>query len=153
MRARTSTPNGVPKEYWDKVHDLALAYANETVVGAPERAERARQRMLRLLNALEKKFGERPSLLATRSDYVIPTAYRERLLLRAFTLARTRRDGANRVFVSSSLASFYIEDVGNVAEGEKWLAELESALGVHPDETERRTWRNLAKLVRGKRSS
>ena len=150
MRAPTSTPDGVPNEYWDKVHNLALAYANQTVVGESEQAERVRQSMLRLLNALERKFGELPSLLATRSDYVIPTEYRERLLLRAFTLARRRRDGANRVFVSSSLASLYIEDVGNFVEGKKWLAELESALGAHPDETERRTLRNLAKLVTGK---
>lgn len=148
MRTPTSTPAGVPKEHWDKVHDLALVYANHMVAGAHERAENARRSMLRLLRAIERRFGELPSLLATRSDYVISTAYREKLLLRAFKLARRRGDSANRVLVSSSLASFYIEDVGNFAEGKKWLDELELALETCPIDTERRAWRAMAKVVR-----
>jgi hypothetical protein len=152
MKTRELTSDGVPKESWDRIHTLAVAYANLSLGKSRQRIERTRQKMLRLLRDLEYRFGERPSLVATRSDYVKPTAYREKLLLRAFGLAKRRRDRPNMVFVSSSLASLYVEDIGNVTEGARWLKELDAALSAYPDALEKRTYRSLLKQLRDMRS-
>lgn len=152
MKTRGLTSDGVPKESWDKIHALAVAYANLSLGKSRQRIERTRQKMLRLLRDLEYRFGERPSLLATRSDYVKPTAYREKLLLRAFGLAKRRGDRPNMVLVSSSLASLYVEDIGNITEGARWLTELEAALSAHPDAIEKRTYHSLLKQLQNMRS-
>jgi hypothetical protein len=55
-------------------------------------------------------------------------------------------------FVSSSLASLYVEDIGNATEGARWLKELDAALSAYPDAFEKRTYRSLSRQLRYMRS-
>jgi hypothetical protein len=63
-----ATSDGMSGEDWDLVHELALEIANAED-GSPEE-ELSRNRLLRYLDELEERYGRRPSILATRADYV-----------------------------------------------------------------------------------
>jgi hypothetical protein len=56
------------------------------------------------LDRLDRKYGVKPSLLATRADYVESSEDRERLLLAAFTEAERTADERNQELVAVLLA-------------------------------------------------
>jgi hypothetical protein len=115
------TPDGILSEDWDHVHELALAIVN-AAPGAEK--ERERQRLFDCLDELGTKYGERPSLLATRADYQSDRRAAERLFRRAYQLAQDSADVTNRLFVAHSLASLFIEDLRYADEGATWLRRL-----------------------------
>jgi hypothetical protein len=87
-----------------------------------------------LLDQLDVKYGARPSLLATRADYIESTEAREELLLAAYSEAGRISDDANRELIAHSLAELYIERVPNFDEGAKWLGTWRNELGPEPRE-------------------
>jgi hypothetical protein len=102
------------------------------------------------LDELEQRYGPKPSLLATRADYVESTEERERLLLAAFTEAERTSDERNGELSAGSLAQFYIEEVQDLDQGAKWLAVWRSALGTEPvPEDEREVARLESILLAG----
>jgi hypothetical protein len=119
-----STPDGISTEDWDVVHELAVNLVNTD----EERSEECRARLLRYLDKLEEKYGELPSILATRADYVDDLNAREQLLTRAYSLAENRRDGRNALYLAHSLAELYVEEFKNGSEGRKWLERLRQRL-------------------------
>lgn len=146
MRATTS--DGIPAEAWDRIHDLSLQYANSVTAGRRVLAESVRKQILRALNGLESKFGRRPSILATKGEYVRRPSDRQRLLLAAFSSAMRRGDAKNVTLISSSLAEFYADEVKDSQQVKKWITQLERALAVHPDRTEAAVFRSLKRRFR-----
>lgn len=95
------TSDGVSASDWDRVHELAVAIVNAEVDSSEE--ETYRKMLLRYLDELTQKYGELPSLLATRADYVDDLAETERLLLHASELAMQIGDTRNACEVALGL--------------------------------------------------
>jgi hypothetical protein len=73
------------------------------------------------LYSLEEKYGELPSILATRADYTNDLSLKKRLLARAYGLAMARGDDRNALYIAHSLAELSIEEFRDAKEGCKWL--------------------------------
>jgi len=73
----------------------------------PVEEQHHRTDLLNYLDELTAKYGELPSLLATRADYVEDPAESERLLLRAFEAATRIVDTLNLREIALSLADLY----------------------------------------------
>ena len=131
-----TTSDGIPSKEWERIHELSLRYANSVTAGRHVAAERARRGMLRALNLLEATFGRRPSILATKGEYVKRSSQRQQLLLEAFESAKRRRDAKNLTLISSSLAEFYADEMRNPQEAGRWASQLEKALGTFFDKSE-----------------
>jgi hypothetical protein len=91
------TSDGISGEDWDVLHGLAVELVN-AADGDDEAACRAT--LMRYLDRLAAKYGERPSILATRADYTQDAETKERLLRRAYDLAEARGDAQNRLHVA-----------------------------------------------------
>jgi hypothetical protein len=145
---RTTTSDGIPTKAWDRIHELSLHYANSVTAGQTATAEKTRRAMLRALNSLEARFGKRPSILATKGEYVKPTSRRRDLLLDAFDAARRRGDKKNITLIASSLAEFFADEVQDTEQARKWAHHLEKALVEHFDQTEAQVLKSLKRRFR-----
>jgi len=139
------TSDGISKRDWDRVTEVAIRIVNVSSLRNDELVLPYTRQMLCLLDRLQRKYGELPSLLATRADYTEDESERLRLLKRAYRLAKTRHDKVNCVLIASSIAEIYIEDLRNVEKGKSWLDSLESCLSEYRDESEMREFRRLKK--------
>lgn len=137
------TSDGIAGADWDRVHDLAVDIVNRSAADDQAGEARARDSLVALLNQLDEKYGPKPSLLATRADYVESADERERLLLTAHSEAERIADDKNRALTAHSLAEFYVEEVRNLDEGAKWLGIWRNELGTEPVQ---RDLRELARL-------
>ena len=141
------TPDGIAASDWDRVHELAVEIANCTAADDASGEACARISLMRVLDDLEQKYGKRPSLLATRADYVESLEEREWLLLAAFTEAERLGDHRNRELTADSLVHFYIEEVSDFDQGATWLAVWRDALGPEPDSDGRRELARLESIL------
>ena len=138
-----TTPDGIAALDWDRVHQLAVDVVNCSAVEDADGEARARAALIETLDELDQKYGSKPSLLATRADYVESTDERERLLLAAFTEAKRTSDEKNQALTADSLAHFYIEEVQKIDQGAKWLDLWRDTLGAEPEPHDQR---ELARL-------
>jgi hypothetical protein len=113
-----TTSDGITASDWDRVHELALAIVN---TDEASHEERHRSHRLNYLDELTAKYGELPSLLATRADYVQDPAESERLLLRAFEAATRTGDTLNLREVALSLADLYTSERPRHVAARVWL--------------------------------
>lgn len=140
---QATTSDGILLSEWDNVKAVAADYANAVLSQDDIAMERARQRMLSLMNRMFRKYGERASILATKADYVVSNRRRAVLLLRAYTLARQAKDFKNVTLVASSLAEFYFDDEQDNDLGDVWLERLGDALKDYSDHSEMDVYRRL----------
>jgi hypothetical protein len=138
-----TTSDGIPAKAWARIHELALRYANSVEADRRDIAERVRRQMLRALNDLQSRFGKRPSILATKGEYVKRTSQRRRLLLSAFDAAKRRGDVKNLTLISSSLAELFADEAPDSRQAQKWVIRLEESLAKHFDRTEAAVLRSL----------
>ena len=131
------TSDGISDEDWNDVHELAVEIVNHSAVDDHAAEGRARALLVELLDRLDQKYGKRPSLLATRADYVESPNERERLLLSAFSEAERIKDSGNRMLVAESLASLYLEELHNLDQGARWLGVWRHELGDDPERRDR----------------
>jgi hypothetical protein len=61
---RSTTPDGISTEDWDRVHELSLEVVNYSAVGEEEASDQASNQLRELLDELQEKYGPLPSLLA-----------------------------------------------------------------------------------------
>jgi hypothetical protein len=142
---KVMTSDGISDSDWD----ILSALAREVVEGVdrPEDDKSAEQRLLKFLDELEQKYGKRPSILATRADYIDDDRERATLLEEAYELARTMNDSLNRTLIASSLAQLFTEDIEDHKSGRRWVDELGDCLALHWDDGEHREYlRLIAKL-------
>jgi hypothetical protein len=112
-----ATPDGISAKDWERVHELAVDIVNAD----EDESEGFRTHLLDYLYSLEEKYGELPSILATRADYTNDLRLKERLLARAYGLAMARSDDRNALYIAHSLAELSIEEFRDAKEGHKWL--------------------------------
>lgn len=112
------TSDGINSQDWDQLHNLAVQVAN----ASGEEEDELRSQLLSYLQELESKYGELPSILATRADYAEDSRDSERLLLRAFDLAVAIADTTNVREIALSLADRYSTDLFDVPKASRWLA-------------------------------
>jgi hypothetical protein len=123
-----ATPDGIGTRDWDAVQAIALDLLDAIIRQDDASQEEHRTRLLREIDRLERKYGERPSLLATRADFAEDPAVAEPLLLRAYALAEGSDDARNALYVSHSLAGLYVDDLRDVVRGRLWTDRLRSWL-------------------------
>lgn len=140
------TSDGISKIDWATVEALAHEIAE---LAEDEDAERrdATQRLFRVLDELEHKYGRRPSLVATRADYVDEDK-RATLLEEAFALAASIGDDTNRTLIASSLAELYVDDLNDLERGKYWVDRLGECLKHHFDEGENLVFARLSTMLR-----
>jgi hypothetical protein len=143
------TSDGISDEDWNDVHELAVEIVNHSAAENHTAEARARALLIALLNRLDLKYGKRPSLLATRADYVESPTEREHLLLSAFSEADRIKDTENRLLVAESLASLYLEELHNLNEGAKWLGVWRHELGADPERRDREEVSRLERILLG----
>lgn len=144
----STTSDGIRLTDWRQIESLARDYVDLVTADAPREADVTRRKLLRSLSKLSATYGERPSILATKSEYVTSPTLRGRMLERAYTLAVRRRDAKNATLIASSLAEYHVEERHNKEAGEMWLRRLEAALKRHFDKTEARLLKQLSQKVR-----
>jgi len=128
-----TTSDGISAEDWDIVHQLAVDIVNST----EEESDRCRARLFEYLDKLVEKYGELPSILATRADF-LPRSEVERqedLLKRSYALASALHDARNKLYAAHSLAALYIDELRNSDEGTRWLDRLRQELNQGDDGT------------------
>lgn len=141
----SATSDGISTNDWNKVTMIALEIANESVTASEQRLAELAAKMLSLLDKLLRKYGERPSLLATKADYVANADDRCALLTRAFEISNVENDRRNKLLTSSSLVEFYLEEAIDVDKGRRWLHVLRQCLIDTPDEEAQATYERLCK--------
>ena len=126
------TPDGITDADWGRIHGLAVEIVNGSLAEDQRSADRARTSLIELLDQFDEKYGPKPSLLATRADYVDSPVEREGLLRKAFSEAERIGDQKNRELIAHSLAQLFIEDVRDLEEGARWLGIWRDQVGVEP---------------------
>ena len=139
-----ATSDGITSEDWDPVHDFALDIVN----GDGDECETLKCALLTYLDSLQIKYGELPSILATRADYVNNLEQKEQLLSRAYVLAEARQDIRNQFEIAHSLAELYIDDFEDPTAGSKWLGRLRRHSEDTGDASRRAEYERLRKQVR-----
>jgi hypothetical protein len=102
-----ATSDGISTDDWDTVHELSLKIVNAE---AEAEANIYTRQLLQYLDELDAKYGGLPSILATRSDYLMDRTEREALLIQAYILAEALNDTLNMKETEDSVAELYIED-------------------------------------------
>ena len=125
---------------------LQRRVAEAAVAGDVDSQARCTRALLLHLDRLERKYGTRPSLLATRADYVEDVHERIRLLERAWRIACEMGDKRNCTLIASSLAGTFIEEAGDRHKGADWLSKLEAALAECWVDEEHEEFRRLEEM-------
>ena len=146
-----ATSDGIRKRDWDQVHSAACRIAN-VPEGDRAGSRQARERMFATLDALEQRYGAKPSILATRADYTGARSARLRLFLRAYKAANEINDAKNLVLIARSLVELFIDDCEDYKSAAAWLERLSENLQRWSDAGERREARLLAKRLQTMRS-
>jgi len=140
------TSDGISTADWNIVQHLAELVAAHTSEVVNVDASQTVHRLFAALDNLETKYGNLPSITATRADYVESADERARLLKQAYHEAQNIQDLANLTFISSSLAELYVEEKRQASEAERWLIAFESALINHWDEMEYNELKRLSSV-------
>lgn len=141
------TPDGITEKEWGKVKELAAKIANASLPGQEIDFDKYQDKLLHFLDELENKYGELPSILATRADYVADASTSIVLLEKAYKLAKSRNDVANLTYIASSIAETYVERLSDFKTAQYWINELEKCLGAYFDEDEFQTLQTLRKAL------
>lgn len=121
------TTDGIAGEDWERVGELAWSLVAATLDEDDAACGEATIRLFAYLDTLDARYGERPSLLATRADFLDVDTHgrlKDALLRRAYALAEARDDAWNLLYVAHSLAELHIETAREPAEGRRWLGRL-----------------------------
>jgi len=137
------TPDGVPEKDWAKVTRLALAAAAASGKGDDAAAADATEKLLKLLEVLEEKFGPLPGILAARADFLDDAEEAVKLLERAYKIAGQRADVESRLTIADSPAGAYIRELEDPKQGARWLAAMADALKSAGDENDVESYEEL----------
>lgn len=147
------TSDGISTKDWDRVKERAAKIATAVCSDKTAQAKKETKALLALLDHLQERYGELPSILATRADYVANRSESLRLLKKAYALADKAKDKANLTYIASSLAELYAVDRRDKKNGKFWLAKLRTGLRKHFDEQEFNVYKTLQKKLRSSRAS
>jgi hypothetical protein len=137
------TSDGISHQDWDRVHELALAIVNASDAASEKKC---RRKLFDYLDVLTTKYGELPSLLATRADYVEDRRVSESLLRQAFTNAVNLGDRKNCLYIALDLAEMYLEDFPSRPTASNWLTSAREFLNAG-DKSDWERYRQLASAI------
>jgi hypothetical protein len=137
MESETGTSDGISREDWAHVHQCAVDIANAALADDDGASQVRTRDLLRVLERLEHRYGALPSILATRADYIEDVPSRLTLYEAACDAASEHGDARNLVWIASSLAELYVDELREPLRGGQWLERLESHLANHDDPDER----------------
>lgn len=120
------------KNDWNKLIELCSVYAENE---EEQSEELYRKKIMRFLGYLERTYGRKVNILATRAEYAKTFKLKEKYLLEAYRLSLELNDSMNQVLVASSLSDLYF-DQDVVDKCASWLLILEKNLTIHPDQQE-----------------
>ena len=143
------TSDGIEDADWASVHELAVEIVNCAMNDEPVDQARYVESLFTLLDQLERKYGPKPSLLATRADYVDSSESREVLLQAAYAEALRTQDSRNLTLVAHSLAEFYIGELQDTDRGAAWLRTWSDQLGESAAPEDRSELARLYVLLQG----
>src|SRR4051812_18466124 len=103
------TSDGISSDDWDKIHACALDVVNASSANDAHDGAHALAELFQILDELETKYGRKPSLLATRADFVESSEERARLFEEAYEEAQRINDPQNMEAIAHSLTEFYLE--------------------------------------------
>ncbi len=130
------TTDGISKEDWDNVFNLSSGIVDATHFEEYRKVNRLYKTLFRYLDKLTLKYGEKPSILATKADYVSKASDSLVLFKRAYQLAENIGDSYNMILISSSLAELYLEKFADKENAKHWVSILEKCLEKDYDECE-----------------
>ena len=81
-------PEGIEKEDWDVLHQLAVDGVNAAMMEDEVLMASRNVVILDYLEVLQKKYGDHPSILATKGDYLDDPAERKETYLKALAIAK-----------------------------------------------------------------
>lgn len=146
------TSDGISTKDWDRVKERAAKIATAVCSNKSAQAKKETKALLALLDQLQKRYGELPSVLATRADYVTSASESLGLLKKAYAIAEKANDKANLTYITSSLAELYVVDRRDKKNGKRWLAKLRACLKRHFDKHEFNVYKTLRKMIGASRS-
>jgi hypothetical protein len=100
------------REDWERVFDKACDIANATEEAADPMYAVHLEGMMRLLDELERKYGQQSRILATRADYLESFSERRALYERALELATNAHDTGEMEEIMDSLNRLDTEERG-----------------------------------------
>ena len=138
------TSDGINKEDWKEIEELA-----EEIVSADDEhlAKKYTEDIIAKLNNLQTKYGDLPSILSTKADYIDNISKALILFKKAYEVAQSMDDKKNLTFISSSLAQKYIEELEDNKCGKIWLDELRINLNNYYDDYEFEEYIRLSKFL------
>ena len=117
------------REKWDRFVTVGV----RLVMSHRWKAYRRHQRkFVRLVDALIRRYGEHPRLLATRADMMQRRSAKVPYLLKAYRRARLVRDKQEMVLTADSLAQTYLE-CRQLKSAAVWIKRLKTNLTNHRD--------------------
>ena len=106
--------------------------------------QEAKAKLMNILNELQKKYGDHPSILATLADFSGNSRERLRLWNQAYRLAINWEDKPNQQMIAHSVCGFMILEKEDALEGEKWL----NILKVLSNKNDPSSWKDYLYLRR-----
>jgi hypothetical protein len=141
------TPDGISKMDWDVIHEIAVKIANAAMKDDDELMVVENTAILRALDRLQKKYGDKTSILATKADYLDDNDERVALYEKAYALAERNNDAMNKTSIASSLAELYWENLRDPKNAKIWLEKLNLCLREHPDKYDQEVYEKLRREI------
>src|SRR5439155_27076385 len=101
------TPDGISTTDWERVKELACKIANASGANDEGLSSEYTTQLLLLLDELQEKYGNLPSILATKADYIANLSESLALLKQASQIGNKQGDKANLTLTASSMARVY----------------------------------------------
>lgn len=143
------TPDGILRGDWNQLQQLVADYVNDELQSGASNETLIRNSILNLIDELVLKYGEIPSLLATRADYVENNEEAAMILEEAYKLSDATGDYRNKTFIASSLAELYQDEIKDSLKGGRWIEQLSKDLEFYYDEDEHEVLRELRRRLDG----
>jgi len=107
----------VLKSDWLSVVDAACEVTNAVMMEDPVLSASKRVSLMDLLDELQRKYGERAVITATRGDFLEDPVEAKICLERALDLARADGDSQEEIQILDSLKHLDLKAAGHLAEG------------------------------------
>ncbi len=144
----SETSDGISGFDWDKIRGMSADVANAAICDDQGALRKARSEILSAIKQFIVKYGEKPSLLATKADYVEDLNDRIPLLEKAYEISCDTCDVRNKTYISQSLAELYIDDMKDMQKGAFWVKNLAESLASYSEPYEAEEYIRLSSALK-----
>ena len=140
---QSGTSDGISQSDWEGITEIAFRLADALLREDRQAETEERDALLTALDVLQDKYGDRPSILASRAEFLDDKNESIALYEKAYSLADETNDFQNKTFVASSLASLHWHVLEDRQNAELWLERLKDCLRDYTDDNEQDTYHAL----------